>query len=173
MRDATPAEALPIIRVGEMVMDLHSSGITATSCLVVRKDGSFHLENRFQKLPRPGATLHIYKAALNGFEMSRLESILDSSQLRNLGEYKPPTFPVAVSRSPWFMQTSCEEIRPNHLDISPGTGSRGVGTLHPSRHLRKLSRSGRLPAWHCHLLLAGSMKSKATHGRKRKWSGVH
>ncbi len=80
-----------------MVMDLHSSGITATSCLMVRKDGSFHLEKRFQKLPRPEATLHIYEAALNGFEMSRLESILDSSRLRNLGEYKPPNFPVAVS----------------------------------------------------------------------------
>lgn len=96
IRDATPAEATPIIRVGESVIDLHSSGITATSCLVVRKDGSFHLEKRFQKLPRPEATLHIYEATLNAFEMGRLESILESSQLRDLGEYKAPKFPVAV-----------------------------------------------------------------------------
>lgn len=96
-RDATPPEAVPIIKVGESVMDLHSSGITATSCLVVRRDSSFHLEKRFQRLPGQKATLHIYEATLNAFEMGRLESILDSPQLRNLGEYRAPKFPVAVS----------------------------------------------------------------------------
>jgi len=96
-RDATPPEAVPVVKVGESVMDLHSSGITATSCLVVRRDSSFHLEKRLQRLPGQEATLHIYEANLNTFEMGRLESILDSPEVRNLGEYKAPKFPVAVS----------------------------------------------------------------------------
>ncbi len=95
--DVTSQAAAPTVRIVESGVDLHAGGITASHCIVVRGDGSFHLERRFQRLPAREATLHIYEATFNAFEMDRLEQILDGSDLRDLSEFRLPQFPMNIS----------------------------------------------------------------------------
>jgi len=77
-------------------MDLHSSGITTGSDIVIQRDGHFHLQTRFQQLPSQRVVLHIYEATLDAFQLSRLESMLDAQAVRDAPTYEGPKFPVAV-----------------------------------------------------------------------------
>lgn len=77
-------------------IDLHSSGITANSCIAIQSNGRFHLETRLQQLPRPQAVLHIYEATLDAFQLSRLERMLDAQAVSEASTYKGPKLPVVV-----------------------------------------------------------------------------
>jgi hypothetical protein len=92
-----PARKLPLVRIVETSIDLHSSGITANSCIAIQSNGRFHLETRLQQLPRPRAVLHIYEATLDAFQLSRLESMLDAQAIREASAYKGPKLPMVVS----------------------------------------------------------------------------
>jgi hypothetical protein len=87
----------PLVRIGEMSMDISSShGITARTCISVQRDGHFHLEVRVQQLPSPTATLHIYEATLNDFQMDRLHNLVDAQSLREAETIHLPKFPVTT-----------------------------------------------------------------------------
>jgi hypothetical protein len=96
-QDVVPARKLPLVRIVETSIDLHSSGITANSCIAIQSNGRFHLETRLQQLPRPRAVLHIYEATLDAFQLSRLESMLDAQAIREASAYKGPKLPMVVS----------------------------------------------------------------------------
>src|SRR5258708_5155425 len=95
-QDVVPVRKLPLVRIVETSIDLHSSGITATSCIAIKSSGRFHLETRFQHPPRRQAVLHIYEATLDAFQLSRLESMLDAQAVREASTYKGPKLPVMV-----------------------------------------------------------------------------
>jgi hypothetical protein len=95
-QDAVPVRKLPLVRIVETSIDLHPSGITATSCIAIQSDGRFHLETRLQQLPHQQAVLHIYEATLDAFQLSRLESMLDAQAVREASTYKGPKLPVMV-----------------------------------------------------------------------------
>ena len=92
----TPAPRSPLVRIGEWSTDLHPSGITTGSEIVIQRDGHFHLETRFQQLPSQRVVRHVYEATLDAFQLSRLESMLDAQAVRDAPTYQAPTFPVAV-----------------------------------------------------------------------------
>lgn len=92
----SPAPEFPLVRIGEWSMDVHTSGITASSSIVIQRDGHFHLETRFQQLPSERVVRHVYEATLDAFQLSRLESMLDAQAVRDAPTYQGPTFPVAV-----------------------------------------------------------------------------
>jgi hypothetical protein len=95
-QDVVPVRKLPLVRIVETSIDLHSFGITANSCLAIQGNGRFHLETRLQQLPRPQAVLHIYEGTLDAFQLSRLESMLDAHAVREASTYKGPKLPVVV-----------------------------------------------------------------------------
>ena len=95
-QDVVPVRKLPLVRIVETSIDLHSFGITANSCITIQGNGRFHLETRLQQLPRPQAVLHIYEGTLDAFELSRLESMLDAHAVREASTYKGPKLPVVV-----------------------------------------------------------------------------
>jgi hypothetical protein len=95
-QEVVPVRKLPLVRIVETSIDLHSSGITATSCIAIQSNGRFHLETRLQQLPRRQAVLHIYEATLDAFQLSRLESMLDAQAVREASTYKGPKLPVMV-----------------------------------------------------------------------------
>jgi hypothetical protein len=95
-QDVVPVRKLPLVRIVETSIDLHSSGIMANSCIAIQSDGRFHLETRLQQLPRQQAVLHIYEATLDAFQLSRLESMLDAQAVREASTYKGPKLPMVV-----------------------------------------------------------------------------
>jgi hypothetical protein len=97
-QDVVSIRKLPLVRIVETSIDLHSSGRTATSCIAIQSNGHFHLETRLQlqQLPRRQAVLHIYEATLDAFQLSRLESMLDAQAVREASTYKGPKLPVVV-----------------------------------------------------------------------------
>jgi hypothetical protein len=97
VQDVVPARKLPLIRIVETSIDLHSSGITASSCIAIQSNGRFHLETRLQQLPHPQAVLHIHEGTLDAFQLSRLESMLDAQAVREASTYKGPKVPMVVS----------------------------------------------------------------------------
>jgi hypothetical protein len=96
-QDVVPVRTLPLVRIVGTNIELHSSGITANSCIAIRSDGRFHLETRLQQLPHAQAVLHIYEATLDAFQLSRLESMLDAQAVREASSYKGPKLPMVVS----------------------------------------------------------------------------
>jgi hypothetical protein len=95
-QDVGPVRKLPLVRIVETSIDLHPSGITATSCISIQSNGRFHLETRLQQLPRRQAVLHIYEATLDAFQLSRLESMVDAQAVREASAYKGPKLPLVV-----------------------------------------------------------------------------
>src|SRR5260370_20967109 len=89
-QDVVPVRKLPLVRIVETSIDLHSSGITANSCIAIQSDGRFHLETRLQQLPRRQAVLHIYDATLHAFQLSRLERILHAPPVPEATTYNRP-----------------------------------------------------------------------------------
>jgi hypothetical protein len=81
----------------ELGLDLGPHGITSNSCISIQSDGRFHLELRLQQLPNDFATLHIYEASLNDFQLQRLRSLLDSQTIKDLGPFTPPVLPMGLS----------------------------------------------------------------------------
>jgi hypothetical protein len=86
-----------LVQLHELGLDLSPHGITANSCISIQSDGHFHLELRLQQLPNDFATLHIYEASLNDFQLRRLRSLLDTQNIKDLGTYTPPVLPMGLS----------------------------------------------------------------------------
>jgi len=130
---------LPLVRIVETSIDLHSFGITANSCIAIQGNGRFHLETRLQQLPRPQAVLHIYEGTLDAFQLSRLESMLDAHAVREASTYKGPKLPVVVP--------TIADVR---IEIARADGVQTVGyfawimnpapTAYPQNPHQKLSR---------------------------------
>jgi hypothetical protein len=93
---AAPAPRLPLVKIGEWGMDLHPSGITTGSSIIIQRDGHFHLETRFQQLPSERVVRHVYESTLDAFQLSRLESMLDAQAVRDAPTYQGPKFPLTV-----------------------------------------------------------------------------
>jgi hypothetical protein len=93
----SPPVAKSLVKLHELGLDLSPHGITANSCISIQSDGHFHLELRRQQLPNTFATLHIYEAPLNNFQLQRLRSLLDSQSIKDLGPYTPPVLPMGLS----------------------------------------------------------------------------
>jgi hypothetical protein len=86
----------PLIWIAETIIDHRPSGITGSSCVAVQSDGRFHFETHIQQLPRLTSVMHIYEGTLDSFQMSRLNSILDSHAVRDMGTYNQPKLPVSA-----------------------------------------------------------------------------
>ena len=93
----SPPVPKSLAKLHELGLDLSPRGITANSCISIQSDGHFHLELRLQQLPNTFATLHIYEASLNDFQLQRLRSLLDSQNIKDLGPYTPPVLPMGLS----------------------------------------------------------------------------
>ena len=107
-KGVAPVREMPLVRIVEMSMDLHSSGITANSCMAIQSSGRFRLETRFQQLPGRQAVLHIYEGTLDAFQLSRLESMLDAQAVREASSYKEPKLPLMV---PTFANVRIDIVR--------------------------------------------------------------
>jgi hypothetical protein len=146
-QDVGPVRKLPLVRIVETSIDLHSSGITANSCIAIQSDGRFHLETRLQQLPRRQAVLHIYEATLDAFQLSRLESMLDAQAVREASTYKGPKLPVVV---PTIANVRIEIARADRVQTvgyfawnqQPGTG--GLSPESTPEALKEEWRSSRL-----------------------------
>jgi hypothetical protein len=53
-QDVVPVRKLPLVRIVETRIDLHSFGITANSCIAIQGNGRLHLEARLQDPPPTG-----------------------------------------------------------------------------------------------------------------------
>jgi hypothetical protein len=102
----------PLVRIGEMSMDISPYGVTTNTCVLVQPDGHVHLEVRVQRLPTPTATLHIYEANLDDFQMLRLHNLLDVPGLRDAGDFQLPKLPLTA---PAFKVATVQITREHHI----------------------------------------------------------
>ena len=88
-----------LVIIGETTIEMMPNGVTAGDRIVVMPNGRFHLERRFQRLPTPSATLTIFESFLNQEQLRKLQTILDSAEVKTLPSYTLPAFPL---NGPWF-----------------------------------------------------------------------
>jgi hypothetical protein len=65
-----------LVRFDEGEFD-NEHGITTSDCMLVKPDGSFHLERRRQQLPSPSAKLSIFESSLDAAWFKQLRDILE------------------------------------------------------------------------------------------------
>ena len=87
-----------LIKIADQTMDLSSStGMTASDCVVITPNGRFHMERRFQRLPNPYASLHIYEASLGRARLAELKALIDSQGVKELPAFTPPQIPMSIA----------------------------------------------------------------------------
>jgi hypothetical protein len=83
-----------LLTLRELRMDISSAhGITANTCMSVWPDGQFHLEVRVQQLPNKYATVRIYEGLLNGFQLQRVITVLNSQSVKDIAPFRTPNLP--------------------------------------------------------------------------------
>ena len=85
-----------LIKIADQTMDLSSStGMTASDCVVITPDGRFHMERRFQRLPKPYSSLHIYEASLGRARLAELKALIE--EVKELPAFVPPQIPMSIA----------------------------------------------------------------------------
>lgn len=87
----------PELQVTELQENGYSSGISNRYCLVVYKDGRFHLERRVQQSPNPTNTLLLVDSRLNANQLRSLQETLSALSFSTLPAYKVPSIPMVIS----------------------------------------------------------------------------
>lgn len=93
------SSALSQSRLFQSTIDLSGRpASTFSNCMKVGSDGSFHIEERKQVLPKPTNDLKVYEGVLTRKQREELRSLLDQPAIANL----PNTAPVKLNGSPYI-----------------------------------------------------------------------
>lgn len=97
----TPSDFL--VRISEMRIELSPTGVTANDCLVVQRNGRFHLERRLQQLPQTSAKISVFEFQLTKPQLRQLRDLVDQPAVSNLTQFAPLQPPYGVTDFGQFM----------------------------------------------------------------------
>jgi hypothetical protein len=86
-----------LMRLGIVQDSRAADGHSSRECLVVRSDRSYHLERRIQPKGQAGYNLEVYEGMVAPNKFDELETILGSTQIRALPDFRAPQFPISIS----------------------------------------------------------------------------
>lgn len=98
--DPDPAQFIVILNAGRT--DVSLTGVNSRDCALVLPDGRFHLERRYQRLPKSSATLRVYESSLSSVQLQRLRAILDDEGIMNLAPFVWPSTPAVGTKFEGF-----------------------------------------------------------------------
>jgi len=87
-----------VVILNEGQTDISPRGINVRSCAVISPDGRFHLERRYQQLPKSSASLKVYESSLDSVQLQRLRAILDDEGVRKLPAFVWPSTPAVGAK---------------------------------------------------------------------------
>ncbi|MBV8114815.1 MAG: hypothetical protein JO300_08740 [Silvibacterium sp.] len=88
-QEPAPNRPAFLVRMSWSELELSPDGINRNDCLLVFPDGHFHMEQRFQQLPKTEASLRIHESLLSNAQLDQLRSLLNQRQVVTLPQFVP------------------------------------------------------------------------------------
>lgn len=87
--------------INESTADFSSQEVQKSDCALIDSGGDIHFERRKQLLPN-NPTTEVLKSRLNEEKLKELSDILNSTIVRGLPEFTPPSTPISVTQFHYF-----------------------------------------------------------------------